>query len=66
MGLHAFAFQSGKEKLLAKTTPSVTRRLTVIRGSGNLRCHTTEKGFRDGDVSGAFFLSFVCSCSIAR
>jgi hypothetical protein len=32
MGLHAFAFQLGKENLLAKTT-IVTRDLTVIRGS---------------------------------
>ena len=35
MGLHTFAFQLGKEKLLAKTT-IVTRHLTVIRGSGIL------------------------------
>jgi hypothetical protein len=35
MGLHAFAFQLGKEKLLAKTT-IVTRHLTVNRGSGIL------------------------------
>jgi len=32
MGLHTFALQLGKEKLLAKTT-IVTRRLTVSRGS---------------------------------
>jgi hypothetical protein len=32
MGLHAFALQLGKEKLLAKTT-IVTRHLTVNRGS---------------------------------
>src|ERR1700728_841221 len=27
----------------------------------SLSCHTTKKGFRGGDVSGAFFLSCVCS-----
>lgn len=33
----------------------------MIRGSAILNLRQYEKGFRDGDVSGAFFFPFVCS-----
>jgi len=33
----------------------------MIRGSAILNLLEYEKGFRDGDVSGAFFFPFVCS-----
>ena len=57
--------RQGKEKLPAKTAP---KRLTVIRGSVILRAPAQRRGFRNGDVTGAFFfcLGFSCIVRLSR
>jgi hypothetical protein len=49
---------SGKENALVKTTPSHSRDLTANCGSDSLSVAKHNRGFRDGDVSGAFSFTF--------
>jgi hypothetical protein len=56
----------GKENPLAKTTLSRMRHLTAIRGSDSLSVAKQDEGFRDGDVSGAFFFCRYGSFGVFR
>src|SRR5579875_245227 len=58
--------QLGKGNLLAKMTPSRMRHLTAIRGSDSLSVAKQDEGFRDGDVSGAFFFCRYGSFRVLR
>src|SRR5271157_6056340 len=50
---HGAGILSGK----GSPPPERRARLTVIRGSGSLALLHIKRGFRDGDVSGAFFFA---------